>query len=304
VEAVSTMQNNGPVTIAIDGSPHSQETIDWGVEEAERRGAPVVLVQTYEDPGTYAWGWIPVAGDPGLLEAAKDYLDTTEEFMRQRHPGVPITALLVHGATVPALRDESDRAQLLVVGAGDDGDSHRVGSVAAHLAAHGRCPVAVVRSEPHLPPWDDDDFTPPRARPVVVGVDGSRASIQAAYMAAEEAATRGVPLELVHARPTVAAPFGGSGPQWGPEDADPSHHAALRVADALRDTYPRLTVQTVLVDDEPAHALIDASVHAQLLVVGSRGLGAFRGMLLGAVSGHAVRGAACTVLVLHGDQDD
>jgi nucleotide-binding universal stress UspA family protein len=299
------MQTDGPVVVAIDGSPHSRWTIDWGVEEAARRGAPVVLVQTYQDVAEHVWGWIPAVGDDSALAAAKDYLDTTEEFVRQRHPGVPITALLVHGATVPALRDESDRAQLLVVGAGDDGDSHRVGSVAAHLAAHGRCPVAVVRSEPHLPPWDDDDFTPPRARPVVVGVDGSRASIQAAYMAAEEAATRGVPLELVHARPTVAAPFGqGAGGQRQPEEADPSDRAALQVADGLRDTYPRLTVQSALVDDEPAHALIDASVHAQLLVVGSRGLGAFRGMLLGAVSGHAVRGAACTVLVLHGDQDD
>jgi nucleotide-binding universal stress UspA family protein len=303
-----TVQTEAPVVIAIDGSTHSARTIDWGVDEAARRGAPVVLVQTYQDPAERAWGWVPPpTGDPGGLAEAKAYLDTQEDLVRRRHPGVAVTARLVHGAAVPSLRDESARAQLLVVGAGGRGDGHRIGSVAAHLAAHGRCPVAVVKPVPHLP-WseDDEDVLAPGARPVVVGVDGSRASVQAAYLAAEAAAARGVVLELVHARPTPALPYG---PRGAPalaelDETDPAHLAARRVAEALCDAYPRLRVRTTLVDDDPAHALTEASGRAQLLVVGSRGTGAFRGMLLGAVSGHVVRTAACTVIVVHGSPDE
>ena len=56
---------------------------------------------------------------------------------------------------------------------------------------------------------------------------------------------------------------------------------------------------TLVVDDDPAHALAHVARGASLLVVGSRGMGAFRGMLLGAVSNEAVRSAPGTVMVVH-----
>ncbi|WNB86958.1 universal stress protein [Cellulomonas sp. ATA003] len=71
------------------------------------------------------------------------------------------------------------------------------------------------------------------------------------------------------------------------------------MASALRAEHPRLDVRLELVDDDPAHALTQMSHGAVLLVVGSRGLGAFRGMLLGSVSNEVVRSAPGTVLVVH-----
>jgi nucleotide-binding universal stress UspA family protein len=59
-----------------------------------------------------------------------------------------------------------------------------------------------------------------------------------------------------------------------------------------------------IVDDDPVHALIQASRDAALLVVGSRGLGAFREMLLGSVSNEVVGEAASDVLVVHGVDAD
>ncbi|MFD0525866.1 universal stress protein [Paractinoplanes durhamensis] len=53
------------------------------------------------------------------------------------------------------------------------------------------------------------------------------------------------------------------------------------------------------VTEHPAAALAAASTTAQLLVVGTRGRGAVRGMLLGSVSQHALRHSACTVAVAH-----
>lgn len=297
------MRIDGPVLIALDGSPRSARTLAWGLDEAERRGASVVLARAYQDPVEYAWGWYPMMGDPGILGEAKEYLADVEDVTRRRYPHLQVSTELLHGAAVPELRDASAEAQLLVVGAGTSDGRPHIGSVATHLAAHGRCPVAVVRPEP---PLEHEAIVPPEGRPVVVGVDGSRASLEAAQAAAAAAAARGVGLEVLHARPTVAAPFGTAvEPSLAASDpADPAHRAAREVADTLGAAHPELTVRTTLVDDDPAHALIDAGRHALLVVVGSRGLGSFRGMLLGAVSSHVARSAPCTVLVLHGDRDD
>jgi nucleotide-binding universal stress UspA family protein len=57
-------------------------------------------------------------------------------------------------------------------------------------------------------------------------------------------------------------------------------------------------VELVLCDDDPVPTLLAESRAAQLVVVGSRGLGVFRGMLLGAVSAEVVRSSSCSVLVL------
>lgn len=297
------MRDERPVLIALDGSLRSNRTLGWGVDEAQRREAPVVLARAYRDVVEYAWGWNTLVGDPEKLIETKEYLDTQADVVRTRWPGVAVSSRPLNGFPVPVLRDESATAQLLVVGVGGRDDGHRIGSVAAHLAAHGRCPVAVVRPVPHVP-LPEDSADPRSTRPVVVGVDGSRQSIEAAHVAAAAAVSREVPLELVHAHPTVADPLGVIVPPLSTSDeADPARHAALRMADALRAEHPGLELTTTLVDDDPTRALAEASHHAQLLVVGSRGVGAFRGMLIGAVSAHVVRAAACTVLVVRGADD-
>ncbi len=92
---------------------------------------------------------------------------------------------------------------------------------------------------------------------------------------------------------------------WGstiplPDGYDPAADAravADPVATALRAEFPTVDVTNRLVEGHPAEVLVDASRHAVLLVVGSRGHGAFAGMLLGSVSEHCVTHAHCPVLV-------
>jgi nucleotide-binding universal stress UspA family protein len=290
----------GTVVIALDGSPHSEQTLRWGMDEAVRTGAGVLLARVFRDPRELMeWGWYPVVTTDLQLDTdAKEYLEEHAERERSRYPGTRIETRLLHGAEVPELRRLSESARLLVVGAGGRPGHLRMGSVAAHLAAHARCSVAVVR--------DDGQAREVPVKPVLVGVDGSATSLLAATVAAGEAQGRGADLVVVHAHPTVADPFGRgmaatAWPDLGddPEADAPTHRAARAVVDQLRAEHPELAVQVRLLDDDPVHALVTLAADASLVVVGSRGLGAFRGMLLGAVSNEVVRDAPCTVLVVH-----
>lgn len=282
------MRHDGPVVIALDGSPHSERTLEWGVREASRRGAPALLVRAHQEPTDYSpWAWYPAAPAPPYDTEPVDYLARARASAASRDPEVDVTTRLLRGPTVPGLRALTEDARLLVLGAGR---RRGVGRVALHLAAHARCPVVLVRET--LDPGT-----------VVVGVDGSAASLAAADRAATEASLRGVPLVVLHARPTVASPYGPDGvalPALADADTDdPTHRAARDVAARLRAAHDGLDVRLELVDDDPAHALVTRAGDDALLVVGSRGLGAFRGMLLGSVSADVLRTATSSVLVVH-----
>jgi nucleotide-binding universal stress UspA family protein len=295
------MRADGPVVIALDGAPHSDQTLEWGLHEASLRGADVILARAWIDPRELVeWNWYPIVAaelDSEIDAEVATYLAEKRTGATDRYPGLTITTTVLRGGEVPLLRQLSESAQLLVVGERGRVGRMRMGSIAAHVAAHSRCDVVVVRGDVNTPPIQD--------APVVVGVDGSRASLAAAETAAHEASMRSAPLVVVHARPTVADPYGRGMPALSPryardiDENDPTHRAAQDVATRLRSRHPGLEVRVTLVDGDPAHALIEAAHDAALLVVGSRGLGAFRGMLLGSVSNDVVRNATSSVLVLH-----
>lgn len=286
------MTHDPPVVIALDGSPRSPHTLAWGMEQAAARGAPAVLVRVVPLPQERVYGgwWYPSPAEPALDEEARGWLDALAQREAARRPEVAVSSAVLHGQTVPELQRYAADARLLVVGAGGTGARRHVGPIAAHVAAHARCPVAVVRARSQ------------HGTSVVVGVDGSPASFVAAHTAAETARRQGMPLAVVHARPTVVAPYGHAYamPPVGEDADDPTRRAAQELADELRAAHPGLDVRLVLVDDDPANAVVEAAADADLVVVGSRGLGAFRGMLLGSVSAEVVRLAPCTVLVVHG----
>jgi nucleotide-binding universal stress UspA family protein len=147
-------------------------------------------------------------------------------------------------------------------------------------------------------------------RPVVVGVDGSPASLAAAEHAAEQALRRSAPLRLVHgylhpfgygvrldADPAdlpEADPYPGDLPEPSPQAGQMLSNAA----EALRKSWPDLTIEPVPLPAGPAAALIDESERAALVVVGSRGHGGFTGLLLGSVSAQVAGHARCPVLVM------
>ncbi|MEU4680519.1 universal stress protein [Micromonospora sp. NPDC023737] len=137
-------------------------------------------------------------------------------------------------------------------------------------------------------------------RPVVVGVDGSPASLVAAEEAARAAARRQLPLHLVHG---YLHPLGYGVPlnpyDLGvPAPTGAAQQMLERTAAELAGDRPGLHVEVRQVAGGPAAALVEESHHAELVVVGSRGLGGFTGLLLGSVGAQVVAHAHCPVLVV------
>jgi nucleotide-binding universal stress UspA family protein len=120
------------------------------------------------------------------------------------------------------------------------------------------------------------------SRPVTVGLDGSRESVAAAHWAAREALRRNLPLQLVHVWELPAYPHA---PLVG---SDTLRHWSERIsregAAELRDSYPDLEIRTKQIAGLPGAVLPVVAEESELLVLGSRGLSAVTGFLVGSVS--------------------
>ena len=133
-------------------------------------------------------------------------------------------------------------------------------------------------------------------RHIVVGVDGSPASLSALEWAVRQGALTGAVVEAVTAWHFPAA-YGGY-----PIVAQTDWHANaqiiqdLAVKETLGDEASSLLRRVA--QGHPVSVLLDAAAGADLLVVGSRGHGGFTGMLLGSVSEHVVAHAPCAVVVV------
>lgn len=133
---------------------------------------------------------------------------------------------------------------------------------------------------------------------VVVGYDGSDTARVAARWAADEAVAQGRGLTLAHAvlPPVSGAGFGATIPP--PLDLVDNLKERAKV-ELLReaDTLPGRDVEVCVEIGSPSGLLLDASESAHLLVLGSRGHGGFRGLLLGSVGSQVAAHAACPTVV-------
>lgn len=141
---------------------------------------------------------------------------------------------------------------------------------------------------------------------IVVGVDGSQSSRQALRWAARQAElTRGV----VEAVAAWNIPHFYGARAWLPpsstDEAALKSRAHSELVEAVEETLgssPPVEVRAEARYGTAASVLIDASRDAAVLVVGSRGLGGFSGLLLGSVAQHCVQHAVCPVLVVRGGE--
>jgi nucleotide-binding universal stress UspA family protein len=140
---------------------------------------------------------------------------------------------------------------------------------------------------------------------IVVGIDNSEESKNALRWAVDEARLRGVPVTALHAWEVPPLP---PGPELGAV-VPPIDPSLIRDLESAASTLVERVVQEVSGDESdvevlplavegaPAAALIEAVGDDDLIVVGSRGLGGFKGLLLGSVSQQVAGHAPCPVVV-------
>ena len=288
-----------PVIVGVDGSEASQDALDWAVCEAQLTGRPLRVVCAY----TVSGGWPPIDSkydDKILRELGHEVLDTAKARVHARAPELVVESELRYGGPVPLLLQESKEASVLVVGGRGTGSfaALMLGSVAVGVTAHAQCPVVVVRGTEGAPAGGAGGR-------VVVGVDGSEPSAAAVEFAIAEASRRRLPLHAVSAwqQPPIY------GPRMYPGLIDKetlekeSQREMSEMLAGWRGKYPEVPVTETIEQSHPVEALVRASQTADLVVVGCRGRGGFRGMLLGSVSQGVIRHAHCPVAVVHASHD-
>ncbi len=272
------------IVVGYDGSGDADRGLEWAIDYARVHDLPIEVFSA--------------AGDLEYLpERTSADIDALVERWRARASATLEESGLTEwrtttdpGKVVPALLEASDGAPLLVLGA--QGHSRiggmLIGSVSQHLTRHASCPVVVVRG-----PRTD------RKR-IVVGTDGSEVSAKALEFAFQHAELVGATVVAVHGVAVSALN--------GPFDVAvaPSVAAELSAAEQLlaetvaasRQEHPDVPVELLALPVPAVRALADASSRASLLVVGTRGLGGFMGLLLGSVSGAVLQHAECPVVVV------
>jgi len=279
-----------PVVLGYDGSRSARHALGWAAAEAERLGARVIVVYAADYPGmsTQLPGEGLLTREPGALAAAAEVADEGVAAILDAHPRLTVSAQTDVRAAPHALADAAADAALLVIGTRGLPRvvSAIVGSVAYAVSGRSEVPVVVVKD-------DTEALRTEPGRPIVVGADGSVTADGAVAFAVARAAATGAPLRVVCAtNEDFTATI--------PEERLRRERAevAERAAADLAATFPSVPAEVEQVDGTADRALIDASASAALVVVGSHGRGATRGLVLGSVSQAVIRGARCPVAVI------
>jgi nucleotide-binding universal stress UspA family protein len=246
------------------------------------------------------------ATDVARRDAERVLADAMLAVLSSAADDVSLHPRLISGSAAGALLHAANERDLLILGRrGRDGFlGLLLGSVTEQCLHHARSPVVVV------PPTAETGSA--RGR-IVVGVDGSPASVAALSWALAEGRIRDLAVLAVHVwHQPVVHHAGVRSLTYPVPDLHLDAQAVLdRSFDALPaagregngDGHPTpdgVAVERRLAYGAPASTLITAVDAADILVVGSRGRGGFRSLLLGSVSEECVQRAPCAVVVVRG----
>jgi nucleotide-binding universal stress UspA family protein len=297
---VADDRSRSRIVVGVDGSQVSLQALHWAAAEAARRGTGLDVV--------HAWG-LPhsllltdLFKDPTRFEAPGRHLlhRAVESLAPREDVPFDVRPILVQEQASAALLRASQTAELLVVGSRGRGGftGLLLGSVSQHCVRHASCPAVVIP-----PAWVGDVHGP-----VVVGVDGSDQSYGALHWAIAEAALRQADLHVVNAYDYVQVVMPtGLVPGVDRETLEEASRTLLRemVEPAICAADHRLkNIALIPSPTGASRALLDAAVGAELLVVGSRGRGGMRGVMLGSVSQQCAHHTPCPIVVVRLDRDE
>lgn len=286
----------GRIVVGVDGSAHARQALRFALSEAALRGARVDVVGSWAVPPLAATGvgMIPAfdlmraeLGDSARQIVAGELADAADAAA-----GLEVEPHVTQGDAAGVLVAAAAGADLLVVGSrGRGGVTGTVlGSVSRACLHHAPCPVAVVH-----------DAGPTERARIVVGVDGSPGACAALEWAYAEAQLRDVGVYTVCAydEPWGIAAAGMSSAAAVAELRTALAVDAERVLEAAQAAAPEgVGVTGEAIRSAAGPALVSASDGSALLVVGSRGRGGFKSLLLGSVSQHCAGHARGVVVIV------
>jgi nucleotide-binding universal stress UspA family protein len=302
------------IVVGADDSPGARAAIRYALAVAARRRAALDVVTAY--PASLPWSWDPDIDAPEVAVVREAMHRGAEQLRSDAEGGlssvkdVPLR-VVVGRSTNPAaaLIEESEDADLLVVGSRGRGAvrSALLGSVALHCVMGARCPVVVVHEAATGDQLPEATTAPPLEPRVVVGVDGSPESEAALAAALREAAATGATVDVVtvYSLPDFWSHEYGAAPPTAEEIRRGVEDRLTAMVDAARSGPPAdvgsavADVRVAVLDGRPVDMLLERAAGAQLLVVGSRGHGALRGLVFGSVALGCVLHGPCPVMVVH-----
>jgi nucleotide-binding universal stress UspA family protein len=255
-----------------DGSPESDDALRWAAREAWARGTALTIC---------------LAGAPAHdrdRQRDEEILTRGVRLAGSVPDLAEVRTVLAEGPPAHVLCGRSGTAEMVVVGCRGLGrlEDSTLGSVSWQVACHGQGRIVVVRGQ-----WRPVNQAPGL---VLAGVDGSPAAQDALAFAFEEAALRDVPLVALCALMDTPGRIGG---------AQRMEEEFSRLMADREKEHPEVTVLRQVAFGAPRSALLTAAAEAQLLVVGSRGLGGLEGMSLGSVAAALLHHSPCPVAVVH-----
>ncbi len=287
------------IVVGCDGSENSDRALDWAIQEAAALSAQLRVVVSTGRP-------VAVTPSPhgSFLEAVEEESGEVADraVARAQERGISAVAVVGRGDAAQMLIEQSEAASGLVLGKrGRRGVRGRMGSVSAAAAAHAQCPVVVLPGRWRPDAQDSRAGAHPFVGRVVVGVDRLRADNPAIVAAARYAQRHGRGLTLLTVVPEASTTSTGSvdlDRAIREQLLDPAQSMVDQVAGAIRSQYPELPVETFVLFGVPREQLVQASRSAELVVVGSRGYGGFRGLLMGSVSQAVLNEGESPVMVI------
>jgi nucleotide-binding universal stress UspA family protein len=287
------------IWVGVDGSEGAALALKWAVHEGELRAIPVTAVLAWDLLNQ--WTVVPSdTFDPAFDE--HDALDLLNGWVVQAvGPDVArhVERRAVNDLAWRGLVNVSEGDDLLVVGARGSGGflGLRLGSVSERCLHHAKSPIAIIR--------DVERDPVPTEECILVGVDGSSTARRALAWALDEARARNAPVRAVTAWNTAPmAAFAGGVILDIATFEDSARNIltnALLQADTSGLTEP---IEPVLVTGGAAGAILDEAKEATLIVVGARGLGELKSLLLGSVSHQVAHHAPCPVVIIPGERGD
>ncbi len=283
------------IIVGFDGSPESEVAVRWAADEANACGCALKIMSTFRLPvGTdiYA-GFSPTEATMGLMESTNTLAEQAGAMVRSTHPDVEVDVEVQNGVAADVLvKNAPTQGDMIVVGASSHhgASAFWLGSTPRAVVRRASCPVVVVRG------------AAAHARPdrIVVGIDGSPSAMSAVRWAAAEADLHGVTLVITHA---WDYPYETGGPIVT-QARELTRIDAERVLDIAVEQARELCGGDVigdLIEGSPGSALLAAVRDGDLLVLGSRGRGAWRSGVFGSTVNGVLDTASVPVVVVRGD---